>query len=282
MKKKFWENVIHSEKDKSEYENVLISLSKISSNSNSDDDSNDQLAEETMLTMKMAAGKPPMNAIANGNWIGYLPSIFWSISRTEEQAVALMHVNIYLTTVIGSGHGNKTLNSHHFVLKHPNPFIRYFSHDVTGCVRFTIVGANVSEALAMLRQRYRLNADLARAFAKWLDEENINYRLTSHDITKDLEEVLQHENFIVDRSEESDDKVSAKLVRLMQFGITSEKSGEQSAAEVADSLLPAREPRPVRSGSKSDEVFVEDVESDEDSEDEIEENTRATMIFCHR
>jgi hypothetical protein len=94
-----------------------------------------------------------------------------------------------------------------------------------------------------------------------------------------LEEVLQHENFIVDRSEESDDKVSAKLVRLMQFGITSEKSGEQSAAEVADSLLPAREPRPVRSGSKSDEVFVEDVESDEDSEEEIEENTRATMIF---
>jgi hypothetical protein len=94
-----------------------------------------------------------------------------------------------------------------------------------------------------------------------------------------LEEVLQHENFIVDRSEESDDKVSAKLVRLMQFGITSEKSGEQSAAEVADSLLPARESRPVRSGSKSDEVFVEDVESDEDSEEEIEENTRATMIF---
>ena len=146
-------------------------------------------------------------------------------------------------------------------------------------MRFTIVGANVSEALAMLRQRYRLNADLARAFAKWLDEENINYRLTSHDITKDLEEVLQHENFIVDRSEESDDKVSAKLVRLMQFGITSEKSGEQSAAEVADTLFPspAREPRPVRSGS--DEVFVEDVESDEDSEDEIEENTRATTIF---
>ena len=38
--------------------------------------------------------KPPMNAIANGNWIGYLPPMFWSISRTEEQAVALIHVTL--------------------------------------------------------------------------------------------------------------------------------------------------------------------------------------------
>jgi hypothetical protein len=59
--------------------------------------------------------QPPLNAIANGNWIGYLPHKFSTISRTEEQTVSLMIVCIYVSTVIGSG--NKVLNSHHYIIK---------------------------------------------------------------------------------------------------------------------------------------------------------------------
>ena len=142
-------------------------------------------AEAAAVPLAPASLKPPINAIANGNWIGYLPRMFWSISRTEEQACALIHVNIYLTTVVGSGYGNKMMNFHTFVIKNPNAIIRSFAHDVTGSVRFTIVGANVSEALAMLRKAYPLNVDFARAFADWLDSVNINYRLTSHHLPED-------------------------------------------------------------------------------------------------
>ena len=71
-------------------------------------------AEAAAVPSAPASLKPPINAIANGNWIGYLPRMFWSISRTEEQACALIHVNIYLTTVIGSGYGNKMMNFHNF------------------------------------------------------------------------------------------------------------------------------------------------------------------------
>jgi hypothetical protein len=212
-----------------------------------------------------------------------------------------MHVNIYLTTVIGSGYGNKMLNSHHFVIKNPNPMIRSLAHDVTGSVRFTIVGANVSEALAMLRQRYPLNVDLARAFTEFLDSENILYKVHSHNLADELEEVLQHENFIVDRSDESDAKVSAKLVRLMQFGITSEKSGEQAPADIMESVpMPAHRPSRPQKKTGSDDSDSDDSsastrkagsadsdsEDDDDSEglpaaanDEIEENIRATMLF---
>ena len=170
--------------------------------------------------------KPPINAIANGNWIGYLPRKFTTISRTEEQTVSLMIVCIYVSTVVGSG--NKVLNSHHYIIKNPNPIIRSIAHDVTGSIRFTLVGANVTEALAMLRKRYPMRVDLAREFAEFLDSENFIYQAHDHNLGDDLEEVLQPENFIVDRSDESAEKVSAKLrlVRLMQFGITSEKSGD--------------------------------------------------------
>jgi hypothetical protein len=67
MKKKFWENVIHSEKDKSEYENVLISLSKISSNSNSDDFEKYWYCDQIILTDSIKSfGENNFNFIDRG------------------------------------------------------------------------------------------------------------------------------------------------------------------------------------------------------------------------
>ena len=112
----------------------------------------------------------------------------------------------------------------------------------------------------MLRQRYPLNVDLARAFTEFLDSENILYKVHSHNLADELEEVLQHENFIVDRSDESDAKVSAKLVRLMQFGITSEKSGEQAPADIMESV-----PMPVHRSSRPSKKTGSDSDSDDSS-----------------
>ena len=41
----------------------------------------------------------------------------------------------------------------------------------------------------------------------------------------DLDDVLQHENFVADRSNDSSHRVSPSLIRLLQFGITSYNHG---------------------------------------------------------
>ena len=71
-----------------------------SSSDQSDSDDSTPIASITEDGSTVVIYKPPMDAIANGNWIGYLPTRFASISRTEEQTIALMILNIYLSTVI--------------------------------------------------------------------------------------------------------------------------------------------------------------------------------------
>ena len=233
--------------------------------------------------------KPPMDAIANGNWIGYLPSEFSSISRTEEQTIALMILNIYLSTVITSD--NKVINSHHFVIKNPNPIIREFADDVTGAVRFTLVGAHVSESMAMIRQRFPLRVDLAREFLEWLDQHNVLYQAHNHHLHHDLDNVLQHQNFVVDRSDDSTHRVSPSLIRLLQFGISSYNHGTADeayqGASIAASTGSSRDNHLTNTSSESEFASTtargtthghreDDSLSDYTS---FEENTRTHMIF---
>ena len=168
-----------------------------------------------------ATCKPPRNAIANGNWIGYLPSEFADISRTEEQTVALMVPQIYLSTVVASSTGGKVINSHNFIIKNPHPILRSFSDDIVGFIRYTMVGAHVSIRAAMDRIRFMMRVDNARRFLAFLDSCNLAYLEEEHRLGDGLEETMELKNFIIDRSDASDNKVSRKLVRLMEFNTTS-------------------------------------------------------------
>jgi hypothetical protein len=193
--------------------------------------------------------KPPINSIANGNWIGYLPKEFEGITRTEEQTVALMTLQIYLSTVIASD--NKVLNSHTYCIKNPHPILRYFSNDVVGKILFTIVGANIPELEAMVRQRFPMDVDLARSFLAFLDDNNVLYKSHDHQLGRHLEEAMKLENFIVDRTDTSDDRVSPKLVDMMQFGITSYNHGtaDASSSQVVHTLTGHGTSKHIQPGS---------------------------------
>jgi len=86
---------------------------------------------------------PPMYAIANGNFIGHLPERFQDLSRSEEAAVALMVVCIYLSTIVSSH--MTVINSHHYIIKNPDPVIQNVPASTTGTVRVAMVGAFTEE-----------------------------------------------------------------------------------------------------------------------------------------
>jgi hypothetical protein len=176
-----------------------------------------------------------MNAIANGNWIGYLPQQFASanMSRSEEQAAALVILNIYLTTVISND--AKVIHSHHYVIKNPEPIMRSIQNDIQGFIRFTLVGCNVTEALALVRKRFPLRVDLVRAFLSWLDNNNDLYKRNVHQLDEGLDEALAEANYIVDRTSTSEHPVSAKLVRIMQFSTSTYNSGTADDAQTGAS-----------------------------------------------
>ena len=87
--------------------------------------------------------KPPIYAIANGNYIGHLPDQFQDLSRSEEAAVALMVVCIYLSTIVSSH--MSVINSHHYIIKNPDPVIRCIPASTAGTVRVAMVGAFTEE-----------------------------------------------------------------------------------------------------------------------------------------
>ena len=204
--------------------------------------------------------KLPLNAIANGNYIGYLPSEFHSIKRTEEQTVALEIMQFFLHTIIGGD--NKVLNSHTYLIKNPDPLLREFCHDVIGSILFTLVGAHVAEQIAMIRQHFPLSVDDAKAFLQFLDNKNLIYKATDHRLDRELETVMQPSNFIVDRTNDSANKVSPKLIRLMQFNNSTYNLGTAESVE----------PAPARACTSSSEVpGLIDMDLEEGEEDDEKE-----------
>lgn len=96
---------------------------------------------------------PPVNAIANGNWLGVLPKEYEEFTRTDEQAIALYQANIYLATIVGS---RKAINSNSYILDIGTPIIQHLGipNDVTSTIRMTLVGAFTPIAKAQVRQLY--------------------------------------------------------------------------------------------------------------------------------
>jgi hypothetical protein len=235
--------------------------------------------------------KVPVNAIANGNYIGYLPHEFHSISRTEEQTVALEIMQFFIHTIIGSD--NKVLDSHTYVIKNPYPILREFCHDVIGTILFTLVGANVSEQIALIRQRFPMSVDDARAFLKFLDNKNLIYKAADHRLGHDLEAVMQPSNFIMDRSNDSDCKVSPKLIQLMHYSKSTYHHGTAESVEPAPAAAASHcAAVPASSSSNNVPGLIDDMELEKDdyvedrmetedtgTAEEIEENANIQMVF---
>jgi len=177
-------------------------------------------------------------------------------------------MQFFLHTIIGTD--NKVLNSHTYVIKNPDPILREFSHDVIGTILFTLVGANVAEQIALLRQRFPMTVDDARAFLQFLDNKNVIYKAADHRLDRDLESIMQPANFIMDRTNNSDNKVSPKLIKLMHYENSTYNHG------TAESVEPAM----ARVISESSSMELEG-EKDEDEEKlaEIEENSNVMMVF---
>jgi hypothetical protein len=206
--------------------------------------------------------KPPINAIANGNWIGYLPSQFAAanISRSEEQAVAIVILNIYITTVISND--ARVLQSHHYMIKNPNPIVRSLQNDIAGYIRFALVGCNVTEALALIRKRFPLRVQLVRDFLDWLDTNNSIYQEHNHNQLQQCSpDQFSERNFIVDRTLGSDNPVSDKLVRLMQFSTSSYNNGtaDDATTGASTSTIHPRTGRSPTSSSSDSSVDVEEI-----------------------
>jgi len=249
----------------------------------------------TAIKIKLEAGAsnvefvlpPPINAIANGHWTGYLPREFMGLSRTEEQACALIILNIFLSTSVISE--NKVVNSHIYLIKNPQPLLRYFADELTGTILHTMVGAHVSLQQALIRIRFPMRVDDSRRFLGFLDRSSITYMATEHRLTQGLDEAMDYENLIVDRTDESDNKVSKKLVRLMQFGITSYNHGTADSDDSDDPLAPLCPPCATQTSSSAGTTMDVDRgtnnfphgddESDEEDEDPDDENTRMHMLF---
>ncbi|KAI8842439.1 hypothetical protein BJ741DRAFT_705274 [Chytriomyces cf. hyalinus JEL632] len=112
--------------------------------------------------------KKPAEAIANGNWIGYLPAEFANVSRTTESVVSLMQPCIYLSSVIGNS-SRKTIKSHHYISVFDQPVLRHLPAMPWDHLRVTFVGSFATEEFAQMQARYSVQkfaGDLLSFFEK--------------------------------------------------------------------------------------------------------------------
>jgi hypothetical protein len=165
---------------------------------------------------------PPANAIANGNWIGDLPSEFQKYTRSDEQCLALMQACIYLATIVGNKPA-KSICSHGYIIKNPDAIINSIPKDITGVVRMTLVGAFTPTAEAAASQRFELNHQTNKRFLnEHLLVKNIKYIEHEHLVNRDGFHALDTENMqVVNRLDSGNNPVNQKLIRIMEFSHTS-------------------------------------------------------------
>ena len=173
---------------------------------------------------------PPMDAIANGNWIGVLPLQFAGMTRTDELSVSLMVPCVFLATIVGTN--QKKICSHYYVIKNADPIIRHVPADITGSYRLTLVGALTSEAIAKQRIRYPLNVPLDRSFLEWALCNHSDYIKHQSFVNLSAEDVTD-EGCVIDRTDSSENPVCAELITSMTFGSTSYNTGDATSMDTS-------------------------------------------------
>ena len=159
------------------------------------------------------------------------------------------------------------------MIKNPNPVVRSMQNDISGYIRFTLVGAHVSEAMAMVRKRFPLRVDLVRDFLNWLDTSNAVYIEHNHNQLQQWpDHHFDEHNFIVDRTSGTPNAVTDKLVRLMQFSSSSYNTGTADDATtgastsiphprtpIANDHVPSSSPNPSSMAAESANDEVEEI-----------------------
>ncbi|KAG1694469.1 hypothetical protein DVH05_028660 [Phytophthora capsici] len=135
--------------------------------------------------LRANGNSPPAMAIANGNYIGWLPPHLSTLSRTDEQCIALVSPCVALSTLTG-GHC-KVVKSHHYIVKNTEgPVLDMLPRDLTNKVRVTMVGAMTSDQQAACRKRYELNIGLCKQALRFLLLNNRLYKRERNRIDPDL------------------------------------------------------------------------------------------------
>ena len=170
--------------------------------------------------------KTPAESIANGNWIGELPKEFCNITRTDELTVSLMHPCIYLSTILGTK--RKSIKSHHYVVVNPNPVIENIPGNQP--TRITYVGALTTQQIAEQRVRFDLNVTLCRDILQWFLKHNHEYIEHKNIIDENLDNI--NDNIHINRTDNSNFRVSSKLLKLMEFGSSTYNTGTTEPAPI--------------------------------------------------
>jgi hypothetical protein len=179
-------------------------------------------ASQTEAEKKKKMFFPPVNSIANGNWIGYLPTEYQKFTRSDEQCLALMQASIYLSTIVGN-EPSKSICSHGYIIQNPDTIISCIPKDITGVVRMTLVGAFTPFAEAAARKRFVLNHERNKRFLnEFLLVKNTKYIEHEQFVNRNGFDALDKNNMqIVDRLEGGANPVNPKLIQLMEFDHTS-------------------------------------------------------------
>ncbi|KAI9325027.1 hypothetical protein BDR26DRAFT_963681 [Obelidium mucronatum] len=190
-------------------------------------DSSDSEGEEATFQ------RMPVEAIANGNWIGRLPSSFGDISRTTENVVSLMQPCLFLSTMFGStsDNGRKTIKSHHYVLKNSEPVLRQVPADIGATFRFSFVGAWTPPEIAETRARYKPQ-DCMHELLEFLETHHKGY-ISNKEYIRERSSCSEEPltDVFVDRSLSGDAPVNERLCRLMQHSAYNTGTAEVAAEE---------------------------------------------------
>ncbi|KAI8839598.1 hypothetical protein BC829DRAFT_420209, partial [Chytridium lagenaria] len=118
--------------------------------------------------------KLPVNSIRNGNYIGHLPDIFRSLTRTDELLLALSTPVCNITTVKPTKNGE--IRSHTYLVRNTaGPLTALVPRDITNLCRVTFVGTFTSRQVALTKQRYDVQLDKCRDMLGFLRKYNILY-----------------------------------------------------------------------------------------------------------
>ncbi|KAJ3230489.1 hypothetical protein HDU78_008289, partial [Chytriomyces hyalinus] len=172
-----------------------------------------ELAEISGENSSTLTPKKPVKAIANGNWIGYLPRKFPDISRTTESVVSLMQPCIYLSSVFGNS-DRKTIKSHHYISVFDKPVLRQIPAMPWDHLRVTFVGSFATEEFAQIQARYSVQS-CAGDLLSFLEDHNKWHKEHASYITPRDARPLHFGDGHIDCTDTSAVPVNERLVQLL-------------------------------------------------------------------
>lgn len=166
--------------------------------------------------MREGTKLPPVLAIANGNYIGHIPT---ELNRTNEQMIALVSSCMSISTVTGGQ--CRTIKAHHYVIQNTEgPILTMIPRDLTERVRVALVGSMTPAQAASCRRRYEVDVPLCRRALNFFYENNVEYQRFRE----------EHPN-----SDPSDfDKVSSKTSVLIEKSLPDQTDDDTD--QVVDSI----------------------------------------------